>query len=43
MANESKSEVLRTEGVLEEEMWNENLKEWVYEETKVVTYKWLAK
>ena len=43
MANESKSELLKTEGLCAEEMWKENLKEWVYEETKVVTYKQLAK
>ena len=28
---------------IEEDMWKENLKEWVYEETKIVTYKWLSK
>ena len=26
-----------------EDMWKENLKEWVYEESKIVTYKWLSK
>ena len=24
-------------------MWKENLEDWVYEETKVVTYKWLSR
>ena len=28
---------------VEEDMWKENLKEWVYEESKIVTYKWLSK
>ena len=26
-----------------DDMWKENIKEWVYEETKIVTYKWLSK
>ena len=26
-----------------DDMWKENMNEWVYEETKVVTYKWLSK
>ena len=26
-----------------DDMWKENLNEWVYEETKIVTYKWLSK
>ena len=42
MTSDSKSDMLQPGGELEE-MWKENLKEWVYEETKVVTYKWLAK
>ena len=25
------------------DMWKENLNEWVYEETKIITYKWLSK
>ena len=24
-------------------MWKKNLEEWIYEETKIVTYKWLSK
>lgn len=26
-----------------DDMWKENMNEWVYEETKIVTYKWLSK
>ena len=26
-----------------DDMWKDNLKEWIYEETKIVTYKWLSK
>ena len=32
-----------TEKGEEDEMWQQNLEEWIYEESKIVTYKWLSK
>ena len=32
-----------TEKGEEDEMWKQNLEEWIYEESKIVTYKWLSK
>ena len=28
---------------MEDDMWKENLKEWIYDESRIVTYKWLSK
>ena len=32
-----------SENEIDGNMWKDNLEEWVYEETKIVTYKWLSK
>ena len=30
-------------GKMDENMWKDNLEEWIYDETRIVTYKWLSK